>query len=317
MVVFGIGDIKLPSWIHKDDSMNDCHTPDLIDHVLRSQRPRMRIPAFDLLGVHLDAMTKQDLVNTVVQAVDARTQCIIGNHNLHSLYLWGNEPKIRKFYSLADYIQIDGMPLVWLGRFFGLPFKPKHRTTNLDLLPLLANEAVSRQWRMFYLGSRPGVAEKAARKLRIQYPGFQIATHDGYFNTAQSEKENQSVLAQIRDYAPDVLMVGMGMPRQEIWIEENLKDIVATTIFCCGGLMDLVAGEIPTPPRWLGSVGLEWLFRLFSQPVRTWRRYLLEPWLIVFRIIKHYLRYGHLSIAGDTTTCDETEQGVRDRKSVV
>ena len=104
------------------------------------------------------------------------------------------------------------------------------------------------------------------------------------------------MLAQIRDYAPDVLMVGMGMPRQEIWIEENLKDIFATAIFCCGGLMDLVAGEIPTPPRWLGPLGLEWLFRLFSQPVRTWRRYLLEPWFIFFRVTKHYLRYGHLSI---------------------
>lgn len=294
--------------------MNDCHSPDSIDHKLRSQRPLVRIPSFDLLGIHLHAMTKQDLVSTVVQAVDARTRCIIGNHNLHSLYLWGNEPKMRDFYSAADYIQIDGMPLIWLGCLFGLPFKPVHRTTNLDLLPLLATEAVRRQWRVFYLGSRPGVAEKAARTLRTQYPGLQIATHDGYFDTTQSAEENQSVLAEIRDYAPDALMVGMGMPRQEIWIEENLKDIFVTAIFCCGGLMDLVAGEIPTPPRWLGSVGLEWLFRLFSQPVRTWRRYLLEPWFIFFRVIKYYLRNGHLSIAGDTSTCDEkTELAPYDR----
>jgi len=171
-----------------------------------------------------------------------------------------------------------------------------HRTTNLDLLPLLAPEAVRRQWRVFYLGSRPGVAERAARTLRTQYPELQIATHDGYFETSQSGEENQRVLAEIHDYAPDVLMVGMGMPRQEIWIEENLKDIAATAIFCCGGLMDLVAGEIPTPPRWFGSLGFEWLFRLLSQPARTWRRYLIEPWVILIRVVTQYLRSGHLSI---------------------
>ena len=154
--------------------MNDCHSPDSIDHNLRSQGLLVRIPSFDLLGIHLHAMTKQDLVSTVVQAVDARTRCIIGNHNLHSLYLWGNEPKMRNFYFLADYINIDGMSLVLLGRLFGRPFKSEHRTNYIDLLPLFADEATKRQWRVFYLGSRPGVAEKAARTLRSRYPGLQI-----------------------------------------------------------------------------------------------------------------------------------------------
>jgi N-acetylglucosaminyldiphosphoundecaprenol N-acetyl-beta-D-mannosaminyltransferase len=263
--------------------MNDCHSPDSIDYKLRSQKPPLRIPSCDLLGIRLHAMTKHDLIGVVVQAVNDRARCVIGNHNLHSLYFWSHQSKMRDFYSAADYIQIDGMPLIWLGRLCGLPFKLMHRTTNLDLLPLLAPEAVRRQWRVFYLGSRPGVAERAARTLRTQYPELQIATHDGYFETSQSGEENQRVLAEIHDYAPDVLMVGMGMPRQEIWIEENLKDIAATAIFCCGGLMDLVAGEIPTPPRWFGSLGFEWLFRLLSQPARTWRRYLIEPWVILIR----------------------------------
>jgi N-acetylglucosaminyldiphosphoundecaprenol N-acetyl-beta-D-mannosaminyltransferase len=211
---------------------------------------------------------------------------------------------MQEFYSSANYTNIDGMSLVFVGRLLGLPFKSEHRTNYIDLLPLLVEEAIRCQWRVFYLGSRPGVADKAAQVLRTRYPSLQIATHDGYFETDQSGQENQSVLAEIRDYAPDILMVGMGMPRQEIWIAENLKDVGAHAIFCCGGLMDLVAGEIPTAPRWLGPLGLEWLYRLSSEPARLWRRYLVEPWVILFRVTKQYLRSGRPSIAVDTIADD-------------
>jgi len=250
----------------------------------------MTIHQFHFLGIRLHAMTKQDLVSAVVQALEARRQYIIGNHNLHSLYLWDYEPKIREFYSLADYIHIDGMPLVWLGRLFGHPFKSEHRTGYMELLPLLAEEAARRQWKMFYLGSRAAVAEKAVLALRTQYPGLQITARDGYFETVRYGKENQSVLAEIHDYAPDILLVGMGMPRQEIWIQENLEDIDANAIFCCGALMERVAGELATAPQWLGPIGLEWIFRFCSDPVRTWRRYLVEPWFILFRLMKYYFR---------------------------
>jgi N-acetylglucosaminyldiphosphoundecaprenol N-acetyl-beta-D-mannosaminyltransferase len=265
----------------------------------------MKIPSFDLLGIRLHAMSRHDLVDVAARAVrDRATHTLIGNHNLHSLYLWCHEPKMREFYSLADYVNIDGMSLVFLGRLFGLPLKSEHRTNYIDLLPPFIEEAVRSQWRVFYLGSRPGVAEAAARTLRTRYPGLQIATRDGHFETDQFGAENQTVLAEVRDYAPDILMVGMGMPRQEIWITENLKDIGAHAVFCCGGLMDLVAGEIPTAPRWLGPFGLEWLYRLLSEPARLWRRYLIEPWVILICVIKEYLRSGRLSIAVNESTHD-------------
>jgi N-acetylglucosaminyldiphosphoundecaprenol N-acetyl-beta-D-mannosaminyltransferase len=252
--------------------------------------PLMRLPSFDLLGLRLHAMTGHELVSVAALAVRDRTTLIVGNHNLHSLYLWSSEPRLRDFYYSADYVHIDGMSLVLLGRLFGLPFKSEHRTTYIDLLPLLAKEATRRQWRVFYLGSRPGVGELAAQTLRTRYPGLQMATHDGHFELKRSGPENQTVLAKIREYAPDILMVGMGMPRQEIWIVENRPDIGAHVVFCCGGLMDYVAGETPRPPRWLGPLGLEWLYRLCSEPARLSRRYLLEPWVILIRASKGYLR---------------------------
>lgn len=249
----------------------------------------MEIPSFDLLGIRIHALSRRDLVDCVSHAVESRTRHIIGNHNLHSLYMWFHEPRTREFYSLTDYTHVDGMSLVLLGRLLGLPLTREHRTGYMDFLPLLAEEAAEREWRIFYLGSKPGVAEKAARMLRNRYPGLQIRTHHGYFNTEQAGPENQSVLAEIRSYAPDVLMVGMGMPRQEIWVLENHKEIAARSVFCCGALLDYVAGEIPTPPRWIGRLGFEWLYRLLSEHARLWQRYLLEPWSVMGRLTRLYL----------------------------
>jgi N-acetylglucosaminyldiphosphoundecaprenol N-acetyl-beta-D-mannosaminyltransferase len=89
-------------------------------------------------------------------------------------------------------------------------------------------------------------------------------------------------------------MVGMGMPRQEVWVLENREDIDARALFCCGALMDYVAGEIPTPPRWIGRLGFEWLYRLLSEPSRLWRRYLLEPWSVMERLTWSYLSSTYL-----------------------
>ena len=253
----------------------------------------MQTPAFDLLGIRIHALSKRELVDCVSKAIDGRTRHIIGNHNLHSLYMWFHEPQMREFYSLTDYTHIDGMSLVLLGRLLGLPLKREHRTGYVDLLPLLAKQAAEHEWRIFYLGSRPGVAEKAARMLRNRYAGLQIRTHHGHFNAEQSGAENQAVLAEINAYAPDVLMVGLGMPRQEVWVLQNQKDIAAHVVFCCGALMDYIAGEILTPPRWIGRLGFEWLYRLLSEPGRLWQRYLLEPWSVMGGLARLYLSRTH------------------------
>jgi N-acetylglucosaminyldiphosphoundecaprenol N-acetyl-beta-D-mannosaminyltransferase len=147
-------------------------------------------------------------------------------------------------------------------------------------------------WRVFYLGGEPGVAERAAEVLRGEFPGLQIATHHGYFTL--NGEGNRGVLKAIADCSPQVLMVGMGMPRQEHWVVDNLEHIRADAILTAGACFDYVAGAIPTPPRWMGRVGLEWLYRLSAEPGRLWRRYLLEPWSLLrpaVRDVVHRLRY--------------------------
>jgi N-acetylglucosaminyldiphosphoundecaprenol N-acetyl-beta-D-mannosaminyltransferase len=237
--------------------------------------------AVELLGVKVHPLSIAQLNQSIAQAVDLDCQWIIANQNLHSIYIYHHESKMREFFAKAKYIHIDSMALVFLGKILGFPLQREQRVTYVDWTNPLMSAAVERGWRIFYLGSKPGVAERGLEILRERFAGLQIVGVNGYFNSDPSSSENSAILAQIDNYQPHILMVGMGMPRQEKWILDNLDRISANAILPCGATIDYVAGAIPTPPRWAGKVGLEWLFRLVAEPKRLWRRYLLEPWFLL------------------------------------
>ena len=178
------------------------------------------------------------------------------------------------------------MPLVFIGKLLGFPLQREQRVTYADWVWPLIAEAAEKGWRVFYLGSKPGVAEQGAIILRQKFPRLQIATSHGYIDIGKGSQENLFTLAAIKAYQPHVLMVGMGMPRQEYWILDNLDQIHANSILPSGACIDYVAGAVPTPPRWMGKLGLEWFYRLLSEPKRLWRRYLLEPWFISNLVVR-------------------------------
>ena len=226
-------------------------------------------------------MTTEGLYRAIAEAVESGQRTIIGNHNLHSIYLYHRDAKMRRFYARARYIFIDGMPLIWLGQLLGYPLRREHRMTSIDWLRPMLPTAVERGWRLFLLGSQPGVAGRAAAMLRSEFPGLAVETMHGFFDLRPGSEEGEAVLARIRTYGPDVLCVGMGMPRQEHWIENHLERLDTRVVLNLGGFMELLIGELPLPPRWISRLGLEWLVRLLSRPGRVWRRYLVEPWFLV------------------------------------
>ncbi|BAY38906.1 WecB/TagA/CpsF family glycosyl transferase [Nostoc sp. NIES-2111] len=248
-----------------------------------------RTSSYKLLGVQVDALSIPELNALIAQSVQQNQKWIIANHNLHSLYLYHNDPKMRAFYAKAEYTHIDSMPIVFIGKLLGYPMKREQRVTYADWVWPLMAEAASQGWRIFYLGSKPGVVERGASILRQKFPGLQIACKDGYFDTNPDSLENKATVDAINAYKPHILMVGMGMPRQEHWIAKNIESIHTNTILTSGACIDYVAGAIPTPPRWMGRMGLEWLYRLFSEPKRLWRRYLLEPWFLGILFLREIL----------------------------
>jgi len=232
------------------------------------------------LGVRVHKLTWGRLIDAVAESVEKDRRWIIANHNLHSVYLYHHDAAVRAFYGRADIVHIDGMSLVLFGKLLGLRLSRLNRLTPLDWIRPLMAEAARRRWRIFYLGSAPGIAARGADILRREFPGLLLEVADGYFDVREDGVENQNVVAGINRYRPHLLLVGMGMPRQERWILENAERVHTNAIFNVGALMDYIAGAVPTPPRWLGPLGLEWLFRLLCQPAHLWKRYLIESWFV-------------------------------------
>lgn len=232
------------------------------------------------LGIQVDALNISQLNGLIAKSIQKQQKWIIANHNLNSLHIYHHDPKMRAFYAKADYTHIDGMPLVFIGKLRGYSIEREHRVTYADWVYPLMEEAATKGWRIFYLGSKPGVAENGADILRRKFPGLKIACAHGYIDARKDSQDNQNTIAQINAFQPHIVMVGMSMPRQEHWILDNLQQLQTNAILPSGACMDYVAGVVPTPPRWMGRMGLEWSYRLFSEPKRLWKRYLVQPWFI-------------------------------------
>jgi N-acetylglucosaminyldiphosphoundecaprenol N-acetyl-beta-D-mannosaminyltransferase len=243
------------------------------------------------LGLTLQPRSLQEMNMLVEQGIREHHKWIIANHNLHSLYLFHRHARLRDFYSRVHWTHIDGMPLVALGRLYGYALLREQRVTFVDWTYPLMELAASRGWRVFYVGSSRGSAEKGAARLRKLYPALQLEVNEGYFDERYGSSENEALLERIDAYGPDLLMVGMGMPRQEIWTYENFGRLKAHVILSSSGVaFDYVAGTVPTPPRWAGRLGLEWVFRLANDPIRLFTRYLIEPWYILVLLVLDYPR---------------------------
>lgn len=243
------------------------------------------------LGVTLQPRSLEELNMLVEQGIRDQQKWIIANHNLHSLYLFHRHAKLREFYARAHWTHIDGMPLVALGRLYGYPLLREQRVTLIDWTYPLMELAASRGWRVFHVGSSRGSSEKGAARLRKLYPALQLEVSDGYFDARYGSSENEALVQRINGYGPDLLMVGMGMPRQELWTHENFSRLQARVIISSSGAaFDYVAGAVRTPPRWSGPLGLEWAFRLANDPIRLFTRYLVEPWYILLLVMLDYPR---------------------------
>lgn len=234
---------------------------------------------FSVLGTPVQALTVEQWTSLVADAVATRQRLLVASQNLHSVYLYHRTPSMRALHGRAC-VHVDGMPLVVWGRLLGHPLRSEHRVTWVDWLPLLMREAAKHGWRVFHLGGHPGVGERAARKLRERHPGLSLHTQHGHFGDVDGD-EALAVVDRINDARPDVLLVGMGMPRQEQWVLAHAHGLRAPVIMICGAAFDYVAGTAPTPPRWMGRLGIEWLHRLAAEPQRMWRRYLVEPFGLV------------------------------------
>ncbi len=256
------------------------------------ERSGGQFPTFDMLSIRVQAITTHDLLAIISEAVVNEAKYVVTNLNMHYLYGLHRYSEIRDHHARADFTHVDGLPLIPLLRLFGIKLKHENRIAYVEFLPLLAAEAArSASGESITWDRSPASPREEQLFFERGIPGLQLRTHHGYFDTQGAE--NEDVLADIRGYAPDVLMVGMGMPHRKHGSLKTWTALLRRTIFsCCGCTMDYIAGKTPACPRWLGNNGFEWLYRLLAEPTRLWHRYLVEPWFVLVQLGSAYFKLG-------------------------
>lgn len=240
-----------------------------------------------LCGIRVDALELSDLFTILEDTVEIRVKTLILNHNLHSLYLFKTNHSFASAYSLANWVYVDGLPIIWMGRAAGLPLESKNRITLLDCFENVLSQAAIHKWRVFYLGSTEETLNQGLAILRGKQPNLLIEGQHGFF--LQEQGGSQEVIKQINVYRPDILFVGMGMPLQETWLASHIDELDALAIFTSGATMDYLTGHSYRPPAWAGPIGLYGIFRLLSDPRRLWKRYLVEPIYLVKHMLPHII----------------------------
>jgi|HubBroStandDraft_1064217.scaffolds.fasta_scaffold04911_6 N-acetylglucosaminyldiphosphoundecaprenol N-acetyl-beta-D-mannosaminyltransferase len=244
-----------------------------------------RFPSYDVFGAKITPTTADDLLEIIRTHVEAGEQCIVASQNLHGLRVLQDDSAFRTLHALPEtYVHIDGMPIVGLCRLAGVPARRDHRVTLLDVIWPLLRLAAALGWRVFWIGGTTAVQRLGLAEVRLRVPGLQVEGVPGYFDP-QGES-GAGVASTLAEYRPHVVLVGMGMGRQEGWILAQRRGIAPACFFTVGACLEYIAGTTPTPPRWMGRIGLEWLFRLARDPARFWHRYLIEPWPVAVAILR-------------------------------
>ncbi len=229
--------------------------------------------------VGLDAVTIPELKGKLSEFIASGTAHQIVTVNLRFLSIAHHDQPFENVINEAALAVADGMPLLWLSRFIGTPVP--QRITGTTLLHCAASLATEKGYGLFVLGSSPGIAEEAVRRLCSRYPGLRITgTHHGYFGT----EEEDEVVSTIRQSKPDILFVAMGCPKQDVWIHDHLEALGVPVCAGIGGTLDVLVGRLKPAPMWMQRSGLEWFYRLAQEPRRLWRRYLLEDLPTAFRV---------------------------------
>lgn len=242
-----------------------------------------------VLGVGVDPLTVEDLHAEIGRLVRGGRGGLVLNVNAHCLNLCYEDPALRAFFNGAEVVFCDGAGVMLAAKVLG--GRIPARITYADWAWQLAAFAAAEGFSLFFLGARPGVARAAAERLKERHPDLKIAgVRHGYFDHSAGSPQSEAVVDDINAAAPDILLVGLGMPLQERWLMENRERIDAGAVLTGGAVFDYVSGRLSRGPRLLTRNGFEWLARLLAEPRRLWRRYLLGNPVFVLRVLRQRLR---------------------------
>jgi N-acetylglucosaminyldiphosphoundecaprenol N-acetyl-beta-D-mannosaminyltransferase len=229
---------------------------------------------FSVLGVAFDALQIPDVMIRMRQWIARREACrYIAVTGMHGITEARHHAEVRNAIAGAELVVADGMPVVWIGRWLGHSLA--RRVYGPELMFRFCWETASTGCRHYFFGGAPGVVEQLVQSLEQKCPGIVIAgAYSPPFRPSTPE-EDAAIVSRINDAAPDVLWVGLGTPKQEIWMHQHRDKLRVPVMIGVGAAFDFLSARKRQAPLWMRERGLEWLFRLVQEPMRLWKRYLV------------------------------------------
>lgn len=240
-----------------------------------------------LFGVPVNVDPPAAILETIIERALEKVPTRIYYVNAHVLNLAMDDPAFKARLCSADFVLADGYGARLAARWLKEPEPERFAIT--DYIWDFARICSERGATIFIAAGQPGVAERARLVLERRYPQLRVVgTHHGFVT---KDRAAADVLREVAEAKPDILCVGMGSPLQEEWVERHRESIDVPVVFAVGAVMDYVSGQVQrSRPQWMSDRGLEWVGRLFAEPRRMWRRYLLGNPRFVFRTVRERLR---------------------------
>ncbi|GAC1471982.1 MAG: hypothetical protein PVSMB3_04300 [Candidatus Dormibacteraceae bacterium] len=266
----------------------------------RSDRPGEARPPdyrrFNIAGVPIDPVDMSEARRRLRTALTGTSLFQVSTVNLDFLVRAQTDAQTRRIFETSNLNVADGAPVVWLGRLLGVEMAG--RVAGADLVPAVLGDAAKMGSRVFLLGGENGVADAAAARMLEMYPGLVVAGTYEPPRAAIEDMDNAQMLERITEARPDLLLVGLGHPKQERWIDMHREALPVAVAIGVGCVLELIAGRSRRAPRWMRRAGLEWAYRLAREPRRLCSRYLTDAaWLIpiVAKAVRARLATPHVA----------------------
>lgn len=241
------------------------------------------------MNTEIDNLTMEETLQIVDKLIKEDKAAYVVTPNVDHIVQLETNKELQDVYANASLILTDGKPLQWIAKWYGTPIKEK--ISGSDLFPRLCDMAARKGYKMFFLGAAEGVATKAAENLINRYNGLQVVgTYSPPYGFEKSPEEMLKITRLIKEAAPDMLIVGLGCPKQEKFMYHHCRELGVPISFGLGASFDFEAGNIKRAPKWMSEHGLEWLFRITQDPQRMAKRYLVDD----LKILKLATKYKKL-----------------------
>lgn len=257
------------------------------------------ITSHNILNCRFDAVDEAGAANWAREILRSGRRGTISTVNVAILMMMRSDARLKRYIDDSGLIVADGQPLIWLSKLIGKPLP--ERVAGVELVHELVNVASEEKSGIYLMGAKQDIVEDVARKLTEQSPDAQIVgIQDGYFTQDESAARAQA----IRESGAKLLIVAMGVPRQEQFLQDHWEDLNVQLAIGVGGSFDVIAGRTKRAPQWMQTVGLEWFFRMSQEPKRLAKRYFITNtqfiWLSGWTLLGHLLGLGRTPVQSDT-----------------